>query len=690
MPYPETDILIVTHNARYKLARCLRSVIRFTPGMSYQITVLDNASTDGTSEYLQKNFSKRIQLIKSLKNLGFSGGINLLLRKTKKPWVVLLDDDAEVTQGWFERFYAIARRKSNVGIISGKVVYPNQRIFCAEFSIVPFGSVGRSEFDRGQRNYSKEVDAVPGPCWLMPRAVIKRVGPFDERFFPCQYEDIDYCLRVRVAGYKIYYDGSVPIVHHNLYRKGSGLTLNKNITIFFKKWQKALSRFPLCALSKDDLLIHQGAKILREEVFCPEHPVFGKWVGLNSRFCESLYRGIAYIKAGKYQKAVSELRETKRANRNPSARFAYEMTSLYYILSIYFLKLGLKKEAEDCARRVMSRILPSRQSLSKRPVLDERHQKKLCLDLHGWSIRVLYNDPRYLETLKRSFPHYKHQLTSQPKRVVDGNLLEIFFFNKTHKKNAFSVKRKQGLITSHCPEFGLYRVLDQKRNQVSVFMNQRQFIKGNWLLHGAFLGPLAMLLQLQKATLVHGALLEKNKKGLLILGEKGAGKSTLSTACLDQGFRYFSDEHPILESKKGRVRGRSFVNDIALPAVSVEQNFKHLRVRMKWSQSRQKYLLDPKKMGSKTIGDVTDISLVVFPKFKANSRLLVKKLEPKVFLKRLLKDEYLKMMLGKTRKNFEKTTPRRIASMLAKKSSGYLMRYGAGDIARLPAVLERL
>lgn len=689
--YPLTDILIVTHNARQKLARCLGSVVRHTRGVPYQLTVVDNASADGTSEYLEKNFSKKVRLIKSGRNLGFSGGANLLLRKTSRPWVVLLDDDAEVTPGWLETFYALAAKNPGTGIVGGKVVYPDKRIFCAEFGIIPFGSAGRGESDRGQRDYTKEVDALPGPCWLMPRQVIEKVGPFDERFFPCQYEDIDYCLRVRLAGYKIFYAGEVKIIHHNLYRKGSSVILNRNVIKFFKKWRRTLKRFPLCRLNATDLLVVQGARLLCKEAFLPVHPIFGKWASLNSRFSESFYRGIALTAFKQYKKAAGAFHETVAATQHEFSRMDPEKAAFRYVLSVYLARIGLKRESQRQAEPIMnwfSALLSMKNDILALRNLAPSFVKEIVL--HKWSIRALSKDSRYLDILARSLPYYgfKGSPVSSPRPALPS--LEISFLNKIHEKN--SVDFSLGKDYSRCgsAKFSVFCGMKKNKNRILIVANQEKFFKDNWIFHGAFLVPLSLLLRFQRASLVHGALLQKDGRGILILGEKGAGKSTLSTVCMKRGFLYFSDEHPILEFEAGRVQGRSFVNKIALTAVSAKKNFSDLLSRMEWSNSRKKYLLDPSKVWARRIGAVTRISRVIFPKFKLDAEFSVKRMNRDVFFQRLLEDEYLRITLEKEQKNPEKSAPRRIAALLAKTARGYAIEYGPGDIPRLPALLERL
>jgi len=683
---PLTDIIVVTYNAKQQLARCLGSVIRHTQGVPYQLTVVDNASSDGTSEYLKKKFARKIRLIESNRNLGFSGGANLALRKTNRPWVVLLDDDAEVTPGWLATLYDFARKNSEVGIVGAKVVSPDRRIFCAEFSLVPFGAVGHGEPDLGQRDYIKETDVLPGPCWLLPRRIIEKIGRFDERSFPRTCENLDYCMRVRLAGYKIFYYGKVKILHHNLSRHGGSWQAAINGMKFFKKWRKVRHRFPLCPLNAEDRMMVEGAKLLQKETFCPSRPMTGKWAGLSRLFSESLYRGIAYVASKHHKKAAQALRKAAAAGRSKFFDDAHEKVSFYYILSVYFARLGLIRDSKDCASRVMDLIAADENDFSPKSDTVRSRPKPLNFPLHGWRVRILTDDPDYLAVLRKFLPYYWERMPRSAARV-----LEISFSNRIDKAwDEKPVFLGTELISMHNSHAGIYRLIHKKKSRISIVMNRRKFFRDNWIFHVAFLGPLAFLLRFQNASLVHGALLQKNGRGVLILGEKGVGKSTLSTACLDQGFHYFSDEHPILEIGADRVQGRSFVSPIALPAVSVKKNFAGLVGKMEWSAGRRKYLLDPAKVWPGCVGKVSEISKVVFPKFKFGGNFSVKRMERDVFFQSLLEDEYLRIILQNEQKTPERSVPWRIADLLSRTARGYTIEYGARDIHRMPAILEKL
>ena len=240
------DIIIVTYNAEKKLRRCLKSIEKNTRDIDYCLTILDNASTDKTGVYLKK-YSKTVdkkllRIIRSSKNLGFSGGANKAIKITKNKFIALIDDDAEVTKGWLSGLYSKIIGQNSVGIVGPKLLTPDGRIAGAGMFIWDriILQIGLGEKDTGQRNYIRDVDCLAGPCWLIRREIFEKIGYFDERFFPSQYEDIDYCVRARLAGYRIIYDGTSSLTHHNLLRGSTNINRKK----FFKKWPD-LSMFPI-------------------------------------------------------------------------------------------------------------------------------------------------------------------------------------------------------------------------------------------------------------------------------------------------------------------------------------------------------------------------------------------------------------------------------------------------------------
>ncbi len=297
------DVVVVTYNAKQILARCLQSIWKHTRDFPYSLTVLDNCSTDGTFEYLKSLQPRRARMIRAPKNLGFSGAANLILKHLKSEFVALLDDDIEVPARWLEALYSQIRNKPNVGIVGSKIVYPNQRIMAAEVRMNPIRCPSANELDQGQREYVKECDMLIGPCWLMRRELISKVGDFDEQFFPSQGEDYDYCIRTRLAGYKIIYNGQVKIVHHHLFRSGSVSQNRANRLAFKKKWSESFAQFPLADSHPVDQWMSKAIQLVQRTEFKSALELCEQVERLGPQFSEPIVKALALVGLGQAEEA---------------------------------------------------------------------------------------------------------------------------------------------------------------------------------------------------------------------------------------------------------------------------------------------------------------------------------------------------------------------------------------------------
>lgn len=222
---PTVSIIIVSWNTRDALKRCLQSVYAHVPPISFEVIVVDNASEDGSPEMVAKKFPKA-KLIRSKTNLGFAGGNNLGLRESHGRFVMLLNSDAQLTPGSVARMIEFMDAHPEVGLIGPKLLSPDgtlqingQRFptFVREVlgvlrvsklvpSLAKLGW-GRDDFDR-----NAEVDSLAGACMLARKEAVDSVGLLDERFF-MYFEDVDWCRRIKKAGWKVWYIGEVSIVH---------------------------------------------------------------------------------------------------------------------------------------------------------------------------------------------------------------------------------------------------------------------------------------------------------------------------------------------------------------------------------------------------------------------------------------------------------------------------------------------
>ena len=337
------DIIIAAYNAPEKLKRCVSSVNRFTP-FDHLITVVDNNCDQKTKRYLRS--LKGINIITNKKNLGSAGGTNLALKRTSGEFLVLLDDDAQVAKGWLEGLFSHIINDKKVGIVGCKIVFPDKRIMSAECRIKPPHAVGYGEKDKGQRNYIRRCDAVIRTCWLMRRKLIGSIGYLDERFFPSQYEDIDYCIRARRAGYRIVYTGRVTVMHHHLFRLSGHYQKNKRR--FLKKWARL---FPECSLKgahPSDICMTAGIEYFEKKKFKKALVQFKKAGALNRNFSDPVYTGISLFNTGKFNAAVREFKYALSLNQD-------DMIARYY-LALSYRRTGFDRRWRREADHVLNSL----------------------------------------------------------------------------------------------------------------------------------------------------------------------------------------------------------------------------------------------------------------------------------------------------------------------------------------------
>jgi GT2 family glycosyltransferase len=210
------SVVITSLNGEKALPPCLSALFK-TRWKDFEVILVDNGSTDGTSEMVRQGWGA-VKIIRAEKNLGFAGGNNLGMRAAKGDWIVLLNDDTEVHPGWLQALDEVAALHKDAGILGCKLLYPDGKtIQHAGGWIEPNGLThhkGYGEEDKGQYNELKECEYVTGAAFAMKREAIQKIGLLDEKFFPIYFEEIDFCTRAVKEGYKIYYVPRAVVIHH--------------------------------------------------------------------------------------------------------------------------------------------------------------------------------------------------------------------------------------------------------------------------------------------------------------------------------------------------------------------------------------------------------------------------------------------------------------------------------------------
>mgnify|MGYP001171398301 CR=1 FL=1 len=245
-PAPQTDqgltsIVIVTHNQWRHTRACLES-IHLRTDLPYEIILVDNASTDGTPEFVSQ--FPDVQLIRNETNRGFPAAANQGILVSRGEQVLLLNNDTIVTTGWLERLLGAFNNQPDIGL-AGPVT---NRISGEQQVSVSYDDLAQLDgfaWDWGKQHQRQSLptDRLVGFCLLIKREVIDRIGLLDERFGIGNFEDDDYCRRAIAAGYQcvIARDAFIHHVGSTTFR-ASGINfdhlLRENRQKYEQKWEK--------------------------------------------------------------------------------------------------------------------------------------------------------------------------------------------------------------------------------------------------------------------------------------------------------------------------------------------------------------------------------------------------------------------------------------------------------------------
>jgi len=194
-----TSIIIPTYNQLNLLHMCLNSIMDNTDS-PYELIVIDNASTDGTGEYL-RNLSGQVRFRVLETNRGFAGAVNVGLMMAKGRTVVLLNNDTLVTERWLDNMLACLNSDDRIGMVG-----PVTNYISGDQQIpVPYGDIRELPAFARQNNRPnpsrwRRTDRLVGFCLLFRRELFHRIGYFDEGFEVGNFEDDDFNIRVRMLG----------------------------------------------------------------------------------------------------------------------------------------------------------------------------------------------------------------------------------------------------------------------------------------------------------------------------------------------------------------------------------------------------------------------------------------------------------------------------------------------------------
>ena len=244
-----TSIIILSHNTLRWTRACIESIRQHTAAGTYEIIVVENASVDGSAKWLKSQ--QDIVCIFNEENVGFPAGCNQGMKIAKGDALLLLNSDTVVTPRWLDNMLLALYSAEDIGAVS---CLTNR---CSNFQQIDVPYCDWEEmlefaesFNHSDPQKWRPWFWLVGFCFLLRREVYEAVGGMDEIFSPGNYEDVDYSLRIRKAGYNLllckdtfihhygsvsFYGATTPEVRENK-RKAYQAIIARNRERFCRKW----------------------------------------------------------------------------------------------------------------------------------------------------------------------------------------------------------------------------------------------------------------------------------------------------------------------------------------------------------------------------------------------------------------------------------------------------------------------
>jgi GT2 family glycosyltransferase len=263
------SFVIVNWNGGELLKRCLRSIARYPPAVDCEVVVVDNASTDGSVEWLHSAEARglvapiELRIIKNYENRGFGPANNQAFPQTQSPLLFLLNADAELTAGACDQLIKTVSSDKRIAACGPRLLNTDGSLQPSVWHnppsaweiivsglglwrLIPRRVRGRLLLGGHWDHASRRIAPVIfGAAMLIKREVLEDVGGFDERFH-MYGEDYEWCLRIRRAGWKIVFEPAANVIHHGAqFSLQRWTTLEKvrvQLEAGFKYYQICLSR----------------------------------------------------------------------------------------------------------------------------------------------------------------------------------------------------------------------------------------------------------------------------------------------------------------------------------------------------------------------------------------------------------------------------------------------------------------
>jgi len=213
---PEVSVIVLNWNGKNFLKNCLDSLRKLTYS-NFEIIIVDNYSTDGSQEFVKKNYPE-FTLLENKKNYGFAKGNNIGFHASSGKYVLFLNNDTVITPNFLQPLVDDFVNDPKIGCVQPQIRLTEDKSLLDQMgSYISF--VGflyhygyKKKYSEKAYGRKRDIFSAKGACIMFPRKLLEKIGLFDEDFF-IFFEETDLCFRVWLSGHKVVYEPRSLIYH---------------------------------------------------------------------------------------------------------------------------------------------------------------------------------------------------------------------------------------------------------------------------------------------------------------------------------------------------------------------------------------------------------------------------------------------------------------------------------------------
>lgn len=271
----EVSIIIPVFNQLNFTQACLASLQEHSDDIAFEVIVVDDCSTDATKGIVPH--LPGVVYLRNDTNAGFIASCNRGAKAARGKYLVFLNNDTTVTNGWLASLLETFQLEPQAGLVGSKLIYPDGRLQEAGGIIWRDGSGwNRGKFqDAGkpEYNYLKQVDYCSAASVMIPKKLFESLGGFDAKYAPAYYEDTDLAFRVAQNGLKVLYQPLSVVVHYEGITGGTDIFSGTksyqkvNQTTFTASWAEILAGKP----EKSDIISYEKPRAGTKRILVIDH-----------------------------------------------------------------------------------------------------------------------------------------------------------------------------------------------------------------------------------------------------------------------------------------------------------------------------------------------------------------------------------------------------------------------------------